>query len=123
MSTQFGRGKLNRNPIRRSPIKFKAKEHKESAPWRTPKIRLDAAEWNKMRQYIIARAGYRCENGMDNLRCNRKISWGDMHTHHRIHRSLGGSDVKENLLGVCQECHALHHAGVLKINPHKDWIA
>jgi 5-methylcytosine-specific restriction endonuclease McrA len=91
-------------------------------PWRRPKVRLNAEEWAKMREYIIDRAEFRCENGMDGMRCATKLQWYTMHVHHRIHRSLGGSDTKDNLIGVCRDCHDLHHCGGVHIRPHRDWI-
>lgn len=48
------------------------------------------------------------------------------HFHHIIPRSKGGSDGVENKVGLCEECHDLHHKGELEINAtgvHKKYNA
>lgn len=103
------------NPIRRSPIKPKAKKRKESAPWRAPKIRLDAPGMYLLRGEVFARAGFQCENHIDGKRCPTKITWYTFQLHHLRHRSQGGSDTKENTAAVCWECHDMHHSGKRRI--------
>ena len=114
---------MNFNPIRRSAIRKKPKEHKESAPWRRTKVRLNGREMAELRQNVFARSEMICENDLGGKRCSERLTWNSFHLHHREHRSLGGSDSMENCLAVCFACHQAHHAGKIRIKPHQDWIA
>ena len=53
------------------------------------------------------REGQRCRNP----HCDRKA----VHAHHVRFRSDGGPTVHENLVGVCEVCHALVHSGLLRV--------
>lgn len=108
------------NPIRRTRMKPKAKEHKENAPWRPQRIRLNADEMRRLRWQVLERSGLSCENKIDGQRCEASIGWYDMQMHHIIHRSQGGSDTLDNLLGICADCHLSHHDKNAPIQPH--WI-
>lgn len=103
------------NPIRRSPIKPKVKQAKVSAPWRSPKIRLDARGMCELRGEVFARAQFQCENLINGQRCSTKISWVTFHLHHIVHRSQGGSDTPANTMAVCWDCHEDHHRGRRRI--------
>lgn len=70
--------------------------------------RLDA--WPEKRQAAFERAGYRCEMVTDDdghpTPCERTT---DLHPHHRLRRSQGGSDELENLVILCAQCHRFVH--------------
>lgn len=109
------------NPIRRTRIRPKPRQHKESAPWRRPKVRLNGKEMAALRYQVLDRAEKRCENSFNGKRCANVVSWNTYHLHHLQHRSLGGSDTKENCLCLCMDCHLGHHEGLWQIEPHADW--
>jgi 5-methylcytosine-specific restriction endonuclease McrA len=101
-------------PIRRTRIRYKAKQHKES--WRSGKVRLSGEEMNSLRCDVFARSRGYCE-GMRPLgnppgfryRCNMPIEWDWFHLHHIVHLSLGGSDEISNVLALCTTCHSAAH--------------
>ena len=113
------------NPIRRSPAKPKPRQHKESAPWRRPKIRLNGFEMKKLRQDAFARSQGRCENSIDEerTRCGAKINWMEFHLAHIVSRGRGGSDILENVLASCQKCHEDDTRNRRKLQPHADWAS
>jgi len=45
--------------------------------------------------------------------CRRQATEG----HHIIHRSLGGDDVRDNIMPLCSYCHRAYHDGV-KLDPY-----
>lgn len=110
---------MNWNPIRRSPLKKKAREHKESMPWRRPRIRLSGPEMAELRQEVFARSGGRCENAIEGCRCASRISWGSFHLAHLESRGRGGSDTLENTLAACWECHEADTHHRRKLQPHE----
>ena len=57
---------------------------------------------------VHARDGYVCQ--VCGIYCGRSI-----HLHHKIYRSLGGPTTVENLLSVCQKCHAAIHAKRIEV--------
>ena len=114
---------MNWNPIRRSPLKPKPRQHKESMPWRRPKVRLNGAEMLELRQNVFARSQGRCENSVDGERCPTRIYWMTFHLAHMISRGRGGSDVPENVLAACEKCHDDDTKNRRKLKPHEDWIA
>ena len=115
----------NYNPIRRSPLKPKARQHKESMPWRRPKIRLNGSEMKDLRQSAFARSHGCCENSItpDGDRCPVRINWMNFHLSHIVSRGRGGSDSLENTLACCQDCHFEDTRNRRKLVPHRDWIA
>jgi hypothetical protein len=56
----------------------------------------------------LAREGGRCGNP----RCHHRAD----HCHHIVLRSRGGRTELENEIAVCSTCHALVHAGLLRIS-------
>jgi len=119
---------MNWNPIKRSPLKPKPREHKESDPWRRKKIRLSGSEMGKLRQDVFVRSEGQCENSfaarapLSSKRCATKIFWGTFHLAHIISRGRGGSDTPENVLATCPDCHELDTKNIHKLVPHSDWI-
>jgi hypothetical protein len=110
------------NPIRRSPIKPKAKQHRESAPWRRKKIRLDGREMAELRQNAFARSQGYCENSVKGLRCSARIFWMTGQLAHLTSRGQGGSDEMKNVLFVCEKCHVEDTLNRRKLEPHRDWL-
>jgi len=59
------------------------------------------AKWNRLRRFVYRRSGYACEKcGVTGVR---------LVAHHRIPRSHGGADSPENLICLCENCHAEIH--------------
>ena len=63
-------------------------------------------DYKSVEEYVIARQGGRCAC------CGKPID----DIHHIVPVSEGGSDGPENRLGLCRECHHLHHIGELDVN-------
>jgi hypothetical protein len=116
---------MNLNPLRRSPLRAKPKVHKESAPWRRPRIRLNGKEMGILRQNVCYRAQGQCENSVTEQqeRCPARINWITGELAHIVSRGRGGSDTMENCLFVCRECHFNDTRNRKKLVPHCDWIA
>ena len=114
---------MNWNPIKRSPLRPQAREHKESMPWRRKKVRLNGREMAQLRQEILQRSHYQCENSIEGERCTEIINWGDFHLAHIVSRGRGGSDSMDNVLACCRDCHFEDTRNRRKLQPHADWIA
>lgn len=65
----------------------------------------------------IAELNYRCED------CKKKINKDilDWHIHHKILKSMGGTNELKNLKILCKECHlkAHHYKKKIKTNRNK----
>lgn len=68
---------------------------------RADKIKFQK-EFDYLKPKIIKRDGYRC------VKCKSQIN---LHVHHVVYRSNGGTNDFENLITVCAECHAEIHKG------------
>lgn len=68
---------------------------------RLPRLRLDAESYERLRQRILRRDGWKCQacGAMTNLE-----------THHWQFRSHSGDDSEENLITLCVSCHAEMHS-------------
>jgi 5-methylcytosine-specific restriction endonuclease McrA len=64
------------------------------------RIRLDRPEYEKLRQEILRRDGWRCQA------CGANSS---LEVHHQEFRSRGGCDSEENLITLCAVCHINVH--------------
>lgn len=52
----------------------------------------------------------------DNYTCQKcKTTKGELHVHHIIFRSKGGSDTPDNLITLCESCHEKLHKGEFEI--------
>ncbi len=67
-----------------------------------PRIRLDSAAYDKLRNEILERDGWRCQV------CG---SLYELEVHHMQRRSRQGDDSSENLITLCADCHRAIHAG------------
>lgn len=63
--------------------------------------------WN-VREYILFRDGHKCQG---KAKCDNKI----LNAHHIESRKTGG-DAPNNLITLCEDCHAAYHSGKLKLN-------
>lgn len=61
------------------------------------------ADWQRLRQIVIEREGGQC------VECHESLQPHAIHVHHLIPRSAGGKDVQENLVSLCEGCHAGKH--------------
>lgn len=59
--------------------------------------------WKKIRSGVIRRDGGRC------IECGTALNSPEAHVHHLIPRAFGGSDSEDNLVTLCQACHAGRH--------------
>ena len=71
-------------------------------------IPIDGPTPPRLRRQILAREGGRCGNP----RCHHPAD----HCHHIVFRSQGGKTELTNEVAVCGTCHALVHAGLLRVS-------
>jgi hypothetical protein len=71
-------------------------------------LMIDGPTPPRLRRQVLAREGGRCGNP----RCHHRAD----HCHHIALRSRGGRTALENEVAVCSTCHALVHAGLLRIS-------
>jgi 5-methylcytosine-specific restriction endonuclease McrA len=71
---------------------------------RFPRLRLDPQAYERLRQLVLRRDGWRCQlcGTMENLE-----------VHHKKFRSRSGQDTGENLVTLCTKCHAHVHGHAL----------
>jgi 5-methylcytosine-specific restriction endonuclease McrA len=67
---------------------------------KTPRLRLDATSCRKLHRQVLDRDGWRCQA------CG---SMQRLQVHHLKFRSHSGSDVEQNLITLCAECHERVH--------------
>jgi 5-methylcytosine-specific restriction endonuclease McrA len=68
-------------------------------PKSTP-LRLDPDVYEQLRNQILRRDGWRCQA------CG---TMSNLEVHHRDFRSHSGEDSEENLITLCNACHAAVH--------------
>ena len=63
---------------------------------KSPRLRLDATSYRELHCQVLKRDGWRCQvcGSMQNLQ-----------VHHLKFRSQSGSDVEQNLITLCADCH------------------
>ena len=64
------------------------------------RLRLDPESYEQLRQQILQRDGWKCQN------CGSRLN---LEVHHKAFRGQGGDDSEENLITVCARCHARAH--------------
>lgn len=103
------------NPIRRTPLRYKPKRAKVSAPWRNQVIRLDARGMASLRSAAYERSEGICECGRPECEKRemrlRRVTWSDGQLHHVVSRARGGSDVLDNVQFITWQCHREIHGG------------
>jgi ATP-dependent DNA helicase RecQ len=67
---------------------------------RFPRLRLDAASYESLRQQVLRRDGWRCQT------CG---TMSNLEVHHKEFRSHSGDDSEENLITLCVGCHGEMH--------------
>ena len=65
------------------------------------------AGWENLKAYAKYRDGYKCRA------CGRSKHKDGvrLEVHHKIRKADGGTDVPENVLTLCEDCHKAHHKG------------
>jgi len=69
---------------------------------RRPRLRLDPESYDKLRQQVLKRDGWRCQH------CG---CLSELQVHHINTRSQLGHDAEKNLISLCIGCHRLIHSG------------
>jgi 5-methylcytosine-specific restriction endonuclease McrA len=64
-------------------------------------------DFYNVKAYVLHRDGYQCQ------KC--KTNKGELHVHHIIFRSKGGTNSSENLITLCTHCHDKLHEGKFEI--------
>ena len=64
---------------------------------------LQSSRWKKLSYYVKKRAGFRCQV------CG---GGGPLNAHHRSYKRLGMRGEENDLIAVCERCHALIHSGL-----------
>ena len=70
-----------------------------------PAVRLDASSYQQLRLQVLERDGWRSQacGAMTNLE-----------VHHSQFRSRQGSDIEDNLITLCSQCHKLSHTETVR---------
>lgn len=71
-------------------------------PWlpKSPRLRLAPESYRKLHRKVLERDGWRCQE------CGHL---GEVQVHHIQARGRLGSDVEDNLITLCPECHGRTH--------------
>ena len=64
------------------------------------RLRLDPESYEILRQQILRRDRWRCQS------CG---TMSNLEVHHKEYRSHSGTDSEENLITLCNACHAVAH--------------
>jgi len=65
-----------------------------------PRVRLDAVNYEELRQQVLRRDGWRCQS------CG---AMSNLEVHHIKFRSQSGDDADLNLITLCCACHIQMH--------------
>jgi 5-methylcytosine-specific restriction endonuclease McrA len=71
--------------------------------WVRPKrsrLRLNPEEYEQLRGHVLRRDSWRCQS------CG---SMSNLEIHHKEFRSHSGDDAEQNLITLCNACHAAAH--------------
>ena len=69
------------------------------------------ANWENLKAYAKYRDGYKCRAcGKSKHKDGAKLE-----VHHIIRKADGGTDVPENVVTLCEDCHKAHHRGERKL--------
>jgi ATP-dependent DNA helicase RecQ len=69
---------------------------------KAPRLRLDPASYEALRQRVLRRDGWRCQS------CG---AISNLEVHHMQFRSHSGDDSELNLITLCVACHSQAHWG------------
>ena len=67
---------------------------------KSPRLRLDKVAYERLRQSVFLRDGWRCQS------CGTMTN---LEVHHQQLRSQSGHDSEKNLITLCSTCHAWVH--------------
>ncbi len=67
---------------------------------KTPRLRLDSTSYRELHRQVLERDSWRCQV------CG---SMQQLQVHHLKFRSHSGSDVEQNLITLCAQCHERMH--------------
>jgi 5-methylcytosine-specific restriction endonuclease McrA len=73
------------------------------------RFKLPTQAYEALRLQVLARDGWRCQV------CGR---CSNLEVHHKQFRSRQGSDSEENLITLCNSCHAAIHCSQSKASAH-----
>ncbi|WP_417936021.1 HNH endonuclease [Haloarcula saliterrae] len=65
-------------------------------------------DWDRRRRQVYKRDNYECQNCGQK---GRRRGDAELHAHHVVPKSVGGSDKLSNLITVCKSCHGSIHNG------------
>ncbi len=66
-------------------------------------------QFYNVKQFVYARDSYRCQSGQKIKHSTR------LHAHHKLFKSQGGADTQDNLITLCETCHADLHKGLFSL--------
>ena len=66
------------------------------------RLRLDSKQYDTLHNQVLRRDGWRCQS------CG---TMSNLEVHHKAFRSQAGDDSEENLITLCNACHASLHDG------------
>jgi 5-methylcytosine-specific restriction endonuclease McrA len=73
---------------------------KKKIAGKTPRLKLEPTSYRELHRQVLERDGWRCQA------CG---SMQRLQVHHLKFRSHSGSDVEQNLITLCAECHERVH--------------
>ena len=87
-----------------------------SQKWKNPEIQGEQyqqgtlANWENLKAYAKYRDGYKCRACGKGKKDGKKLE-----VHHIIRKADGGTDVPENVVTLCEDCHKAYHRGEMKL--------
>lgn len=64
------------------------------------------SDWGNLRKAVYSRDGYKCAN------CGLTGAGVELHAHHIVPLSAGGSNAPSNLITLCRDCHRRAHSAL-----------
>jgi hypothetical protein len=87
----------------------------QAMPKKSSKLGTEATKVKlSVRQLVLHESGYKCSNPA----CRYPLT---LDVHHLYYVSQGGSDLAENLLPLCPNCHTEHHHGNVPTESLRAW--
>ena len=91
-----------------SSFSKKRLENPKSKNWKTAND--NNSDWLNIKGAVLARDSYRCQMVKGGKHSH------ELHVHHKIPRSDGGTNELDNLITACKDHHVAYHKGKLKYN-------
>lgn len=90
-----------------------ASEEVYSEPYKTflgsVSMQMYPDRWDVLRKAVYRRDDYRCQGCNDQ---GGQHGDAELHAHHIVPLSMGGSNMKSNLITLCSDCHGRVHGGL-----------